>query len=154
MSSLSSLSEPLTRTAEHGFSGWVHSPVFEQIRTTDENGWTYIQTVSLPSSFWADRNCWQEMHSKWAPSPVFEQIRTTDKVEHPSSMWVWSLVFDQIRTTDENGWTCILLRWTKTERRSGKIPKPWSRRLTMSGIVMDVASAYVLCPRSQSRWVR
>ena len=47
-----------------------------------------------------------------------------------------------------------LLRWTKTEWRSGKIPKPWSRRLTMSGIVTDAASAYVLCPRSQSRWVR
>jgi hypothetical protein len=43
-----SLSEPLTRMAEHALasSEWVCSPMFEQIRTTDKIGWTHIQQVS------------------------------------------------------------------------------------------------------------
>ena len=36
-----SSSELLMRMAEHVSSEWVYSPVFEQIRTTDENGWTW-----------------------------------------------------------------------------------------------------------------
>ena len=40
-----SRSEPLTRMAGHAFSEWV-ALAFELIRTTYENGWTWIQGVS------------------------------------------------------------------------------------------------------------
>ena len=39
-------SEPLTKMAEHASRVWV-SPMFEQIRTTEENDWTHVQIVSL-----------------------------------------------------------------------------------------------------------
>ena len=41
-----SRSEPLTRMGDHPSSEWVSSPVLEQIRATDKNGWTPIQGVS------------------------------------------------------------------------------------------------------------
>ena len=47
------------------------------------------------------------------------------------------------KTSDAN-----LLRQAKMEGGSGKLPKPWSRQLTIDGIVTDAASVYVLCPRS------
>ena len=50
------------RMAEHVPSWCVCSLVFEQIGTTDENNWTWIQGVSLLSSIWADKDPWQEMH--------------------------------------------------------------------------------------------
>ena len=45
-------SESLRRMVKHISSGWVHSLVFEQIRTTDKNGWTHISR-------------------EWVHSPVF-----------------------------------------------------------------------------------
>ena len=86
------------------------SPEFHQIRTTNKNGWSPLQTVS--------------------PSPVFHQIRTTDQNDWTnfqkvspfapdqnhwwnsqlSLQWVGPCpvtpVFQQIRA-DEIGWTCI-----------------------------------------------
>ena len=47
--------EPLTRMAEHATSKLV-ALTFEQIRTTDKNGWTHIQNVSLLNSVLADQN--------------------------------------------------------------------------------------------------
>ena len=52
------VSEQIRIMAEHASGKWVCSPVFNQIRTTNNNGWTHIQWVS--------------------PSLVFEQIRTSD----------------------------------------------------------------------------
>ena len=85
------LNEQIRTTDENGWTPIQRvspSPVSEQIRTTDENGWTPIQDVS--------------------PSPVFEQIRTSDENGWtPIQVVSPSPVFEQIRTTDENGWTPI-----------------------------------------------
>ena len=61
----------------------------EQIRATDENGWTCIQTVSLfPSLF--------EL-----PSELLTMVKHIQQVSHSI------IVFEKIKTTEENGWSCI-----------------------------------------------
>jgi hypothetical protein len=112
------------------------SPAFEQIRTTDKNGWTPIQRVS-PSQVWAEQNHWQErlnthpgcepLSSLWADqNHWWERLNIQLGCESLSSLWedqnhwrerlnthpLWQVVspspvFDQIRTTDKNGWTPI-----------------------------------------------
>ena len=61
------------------------SLVFEQIRTTDENGWTPIQV--------------------WVPLQVFKQIKTTYEngwtPMSPIQLVSHSSAFEQIRTTDK-----------------------------------------------------
>ena len=124
-------SESLSIMAEHTFRLWVLW-VFEQIRTTDRNGWTYIQHVSPSSvsrsepltrkanhasSLWVtlhwDQNHWQEqlnIHPVCEFSPVFEQSKTTDKNGWTCIQFVSpSPLFKQFRTTDKKGWTLIQL---------------------------------------------
>ena len=50
--------EPLMRMAEHTSRKWVYSPVFDQSKITDKNGWKHNQQVSC--------------------SPLFKQIRNTN----------------------------------------------------------------------------
>ena len=61
-------------------------PIFEQIRTTDENCWTLMQQVSC--------------------SPVFEQITDKNGLT-PIQRVSHYPIFKQIRTTDQIGWTPI-----------------------------------------------
>ena len=76
------------RTGEHPFREWVALPCHGLSGSTDENGWTRIQTVSR--------------------SPVFERIITTDENGWTCIQTVsCSSLFEWIRTTDENGWKHI-----------------------------------------------
>ena len=80
-------------------NGWTSfQPVslflmLEQIRSTDLNGWTPIQEVS--------------------PSPVFVQIRSTDHNGWtPIQLVSCCPVLEEVRSTDQDGWTpsaCELL---------------------------------------------
>ena len=103
------------------------SPVFEQVRTTDNNGWTHIQGVS-PLQYLSRSELLTRMAKHafrmWVPLQCLSRSEPlTRMAEHASSMWVpfqhlttvknsWtsiqgvspSLVF---RTTDKNGWTHI-----------------------------------------------
>ena len=66
---------------------WVILQMFEQIITTDENGWIHIQVVSC--------------------TPLFEQIRTIYKNDWTCLQDViCSLMFEHIRMTDKNDWIC------------------------------------------------
>ena len=57
-----SRSEPLTRMdSDEPTQRASPSPIHEQIRTTDENGWTPIQAVSHLSSALADQSHWQDL---------------------------------------------------------------------------------------------
>ena len=126
-----SRSDLLMRIAEHASSKWVHSPVFEQIRSTDENGWTCrkwvhspvfqirttdnggtcVQDVSLLYRVWADLNHWWGGFNTHSASESLQCLSGSEPLmrmsEHTSREWVYFLVFEQIRTTDKNGWICI-----------------------------------------------
>ena len=99
-------SDPLTWMAEHWCSLWV-IPVFEQIRSTDLNGWTLIQAVGYcPVSDQIHWPEWLNIH------PVGESLSSVWAdhwqiywmTEHPSSWWV---AIQCLRSTDLNGWTSI-----------------------------------------------
>ena len=113
-------------------SGWTWiqivslSPVFDQIRTTDETCWTYVQIVSpfqfltrsqplirmgpgckLLFSFWAYQN-----HKKGWTLVCIQGVSYSLLWPCQKHWWEWliqrvscSPVFEQIRTTDKNGWS-------------------------------------------------
>ena len=122
--------EPLTRMAKHVSRVWVAcSPVFEQIRTTNENVWPHIQVVSCSPVLMRTTNEKGKTSRMWVAlqwlsrlepltrktyiqrvsySSVFELTKSTDK-----NCWThiqqvsYSPVFELMRTADENGWTYI-----------------------------------------------
>ena len=116
--------ELLTRMTEHASRLWV-SPVFLQMRTTDENGWTCIQRVSHSSVFECIRitddrmddafSLWVALQHVSRSEPLTGTVNIHLACELLSLQIEWELVtihpvcellspmFEQIRTTDENG---------------------------------------------------
>ena len=126
-------SDPLIWMAEHPSRLWV--AVQCQIRSTDLNGWTPMQSVSC-FSVWADQIHWPEwlnihpvcesLSSVWADRIHWPELLNTHSIQCVSH----SVVFEQIRFTDLNGWTpnpaCELL----SSVRSG--PLTWMAEHTCS----------------------
>ena len=105
------------------------SAVFEQIRLTDENGWTCVQSVSCSPVFQHHWQEWLNIHPGCESLQCFSWWESlTRMAEHTSRLWV-ALVFEQMRPTEENCWTCV--QWVSCYPVFPADENHWSEWLNM-----------------------